>query len=486
MLTNIRNYFFAMAAFFLPTLLANTYYIDDNGRSIEGYYNWGIDGRPLAESVMKWIMFKGKIVDIFPLNIIISCLALALAFSVLRAFLNKGESVSKWTFPLPLLIVFNIFYMEPSYYRFDSITISLSIAVSVLSSVYFLKGKWDYLTTTVATIATLSLYQTSVNIIMLLSVANAVLLAVRTENFIATFKALMIKGISVVSGAIIYFAFILPYFVLASHGADHPGVNLSTALSNLYINFVSILNIISSYISLKHGPALMASVFVIAIASCLTLSWRLKHKGVMLPVFIALSPFVCLVLMAGVSLTLDNILSSPRIYTSFGAMQYFCFAVFCFALPQKAKLASLICVPFLIFPLVVNYAYGNAMKAQDARNVQTLNEIGDATGVSDNDANIKIIFNGDYPYSAVTKNTLSSFPVLRSLIPNYFTNWWWSFQFMRRNGYDYDFPAGKDVAYAINELDICSVSEIKKTKDFNAYVKNGFALIDFTKNSCSQ
>lgn len=484
MLNNVRNYFLAMAAFLLPTLLANTYYIDDNGRSIEGYYNWGIDGRPLAEGVMKWIMLKGGSVDLFPLNIIISCLALAVAFSVLRAFLDKGVSLSKWTFPLPLLIAFNIFYMEPSYYRFDSITISLSIALSVLASIYVLRGKWDYLTTTAATIATLSLYQTSVNIIMLLSVANAVLLAVKTENFAAIFKALVVKGLAVASGAIIYFAVILPRYVIASHGADHPGVNLSTAFSNLYVNFVSIINIIASLISLKHGIAVLASVFALAIVSCLVIAWRLRHNGVMLSVFIALSPFVCLILMPGVSLTLDNILSSPRIYTSFGAMQYFCFAVFYFALPQKAKLASLICVPFLIFPMIVNYAYGNAMKAQDARNLQTLNEIGDATGVSE--SRIKLIFNGDYPYAPVTENTLSSFPVLRTLIPNYFTNWWWSFQFMRRNGYSYDFPAGKDVSYAVNELNICNDSDMKKTRDFNAYVKNGFALIDFTKTSCNQ
>ena len=483
MLYNVRNYFLAMMAFFLPVLLANTYYIDDNGRSIEGYYFWGIDGRPLAELVMKSIMLSRGVVDIFPLNIILSCLVLAISFSLLLSFLEKYSIRSKWSFPLPLLITFNIFYMEPSYYRFDSITISLAIALSISTSVYFLKGKWDYLITTVATVATLSLYQTSVNIIMLLCVANAVLLAVKEDNLNGVIKPLAIKGLAVASGGAIYFLFVLPRFVIGNHGADHPEVNIISALSNLAANFISILNIMSSYISLNYGQSLLMSVFFLAIASCLFLGWRLKDKGFILRIFIILSPAICLILMLGVSLTLDRVLSSPRVYTSFGAMAYFCFAVFYISLPKSLKCASVICLPLLFFQLIVIFAYGNAMKAQDARNLQTLNAIGQAIGVSD--AKIKVIFNGDYPYSSITRNTLNSFPEIGQLIPNYFTNWWWSFQFMRRNGYSYDFPSGQDASYAISALNICSDSEIKKEKDFTVYRKNEYALIDFSNSICN-
>ncbi len=484
MLYNVRNYFFAMLAFFVPTLLANTYYIDDNGRSIDGYYNWGIDGRPLAERIMKSIMFSRDVVDIFPLNIFLSCLILALAFSVLRLFLEKGESISKWSFPIPLLIAFNIFYIEPSYYRFDSITISLAIALSVVSSVYYLKAKWDFLVTAIATASVLSLYQTSINILMLLCVANAVFLAVKQENILSVLKSLAIKGVAVALGSAIYFAVILPYYVLTTHGADHPGVNLASAVSNLSKNFSLILSIISSYASPKHGYTYMSLVFCLAIASSLFLAWKGRHKGIISYAFIILSPIVCLCLMLGVSLALDQVLYSPRVYISFGAMAYFCFAIFYICLPRNAKYLSLICLPFLTYPTVLNYAYGNAMKSQDARNIQTLTEIAEA--ISFSEKKVKVIFNGDYPYSAVTKNTLDSFPELARLIPNYFTNWWWSFQYMKRNGHAYDFPAGQDANYAVSALNMCADSTIKKGNDFTAYLKNDYALIDFTNSICSK
>lgn len=484
MLQNIRNYFFAILVFFVPALLANTYYIDDNGRSIDGYYNWGIDGRPLAERIMKSIMFSRDTVDIFPLNIFISCLVLALAFSVLRIFLEKGESTTKWSFPIPLLIAFNIFYMEPLYYRFDSITISLAIALSVASSVYYLKGIWDFLVTAIVTAAVLSLYQTSINILMLLCVANAVFLAVKQENILNVIKSLAIKGAAVALGSAIYFAVILPHYVLTTHGADHPGVNLASAASNLSTNFSLILSIISSYTSPKHGYTYMIIVFCLAIASSLFLAWKCRHKGIVSSAFLILSPVVCLCLMLGVSLALDQVLYSPRVYISFGAMTYFCFAIFYICLPRNAKFLSLICLPFLIYPTVLNYAYGNAMKSQDARNIQTLTEIGEAIPFSE--TKVKVIFNGDYPYSAVTKNTLDSFPELARLIPNYFTNWWWSFQYMKRNGHIYDFPAGQDVNYAVSALNICNDSIVKKGNDFTAYIKNNYALIDFTNSICSK
>ncbi|QQA60733.1 hypothetical protein JC965_22610 [Aeromonas caviae] len=122
------------------------------------------------------------------------------------------------------------------------------------------------------------------------------------------------------------------------------------------------------------------------------------------------------------------------------------------------------------------------MRSQEQKNIQTATAIYEKTFKLE--GSFKLIFNGEYPYAAVAKNTLSSFPQMRPLLPNYFANWWWSFQFLRRNGFYYEFPQGKDINYALNELDICHDAYVIHALDFDSYIKDDFAIIDFTKGVC--
>jgi len=484
MLKDTKNYFILNLTFYIPLLLCNTYYIDDNGRSIEGYTFWGIDGRPLSEVLMKLLTFSDRMVDIFPFNIIFSCLVLSVSFSVLRNFLDNNRDKSKYSFFIPPLIIFNIFYLESASYRFDSITISLAIALCILSSVYLNNKRLDFLIVFLSTISVLSLYQTVINVLMVLIISNTVVIAYRESDVRYTVISALLKTLATLMGASVYYFIVLPMSLIGGHGSDHPSINLEYGyfFEKIITKSSLIIDVISSYLSTDNGVLILIVLLSIAQISCFFIFFKIYKKNIALSFLIFIAPLCSLFFMMGVTLLLDNVLRSARIYISYGALVYFCFSVLFIALPPKYKYISIICWPLLLHSLIVSYAYGNVMRSQEQKNIQTATAIYEKTFKLE--GSFKLIFNGEYPYAAVAKNTLSSFPQMRPLLPNYFANWWWSFQFLRRNGFYYEFPQGKDINYALNELDICHDAYVIHALDFDSYIKDDFAIIDFTKGVC--
>ena len=77
MKSSFRSLLVCTVLFVLPLLLANIYYIDDNGRAALGYTNWGPDGRPLADIMIKALFLSAHISDIFPLPLILGVLIIS-------------------------------------------------------------------------------------------------------------------------------------------------------------------------------------------------------------------------------------------------------------------------------------------------------------------------------------------------------------------------------------------------------------------------
>ena len=62
-----------LLVYIIPIILADRLYIDDILRSQQGYKNWGINGRPLADLIMAAFNFTdGVIADASPLGLFYS------------------------------------------------------------------------------------------------------------------------------------------------------------------------------------------------------------------------------------------------------------------------------------------------------------------------------------------------------------------------------------------------------------------------------
>ncbi|EEW1606727.1 glucosyltransferase domain-containing protein [Escherichia coli] len=90
-----KNYLIAILFFSLPIMLSSQYYIDDMGRAAKGYTRWGIDGRPVSDWLMQLLSFNHRLIDIFPLPLILSCLLMALTLYMFhKKYIVSGGVIS--------------------------------------------------------------------------------------------------------------------------------------------------------------------------------------------------------------------------------------------------------------------------------------------------------------------------------------------------------------------------------------------------------
>lgn len=158
-----KTFIFLVAAvcllYLLPIILANTLYVDDLNRMVEGY-NWEHDGRFGSSFVMHLLSFQREIVfSLYPFSNIVSTFILALSgflFSYAIGVRNKTQ-----LFVGSLLLTTCPFVLEILIYRFDCIPISLSFLCVVVPFLFYQHKKTFFITSVFALLLSLSFYQTT-------------------------------------------------------------------------------------------------------------------------------------------------------------------------------------------------------------------------------------------------------------------------------------------------------------------------------------
>ena len=109
--------------YILPIILANTFYIDDMNRTVEGY-NWNRDGRFMSSNIMHLLSSQIEVVySLFPYSTIVSTFFLALAGFVLTYSLGIKNKLHLIT--ASLIVATCPFLLEILTYKFDCLPISL-------------------------------------------------------------------------------------------------------------------------------------------------------------------------------------------------------------------------------------------------------------------------------------------------------------------------------------------------------------------------
>ncbi|CAM6697789.1 glucosyltransferase domain-containing protein [Enterobacter intestinihominis] len=473
-----------LLVYIIPIILADRLYIDDILRSQQGYKNWGINGRPLADLIMAAFNFTdGVIADASPLGLFYST-----AFFLLCSLIYYRKNL---TFYGPLfssfamfLVFSNPFMLENLSYKFDVIPMVASL--SILFIPYSINGKKVicFVVGIICIVSSLSLYQASIGFFCSLALVEMVTKYTSGEQIaICYIKSVMLRVIQLIVSYIIY-SFISSNFVNGDYNIEHSQmIGMSRdALPVLYSNA-------SVYISKIHQiftESTYVFYFVVAssILSCIYIA--IPNTGRIKGGFWSrASLFICIIAAPVLAVLFSfihlSLLKYPvfadRVLISFGGAILF-YSLSMASIVSWKRIASIILIPLVLFSIYYSYVYGNAMKYQKEYDDRLSNDIANVISNEDKTGTIPVYTYGKQPSSLQRTNAVNRFQSLDTLVPLYYVDGWWGTLLINMYGIKNKVSG----LYEINQ--VCSMRIVSQTQSYSIYKDSSKLIIDFSKHSC--
>ncbi|MFV9372369.1 glucosyltransferase domain-containing protein [Raoultella ornithinolytica] len=485
-----KIYALSILAFAFPMLLANVYYIDDIGRSTSGYTKWGIDGRPVADMIMSSLNLSSHLVDLFPLPLLLSIACLSFTLLMFKdIFIGNG----RLSFVVPIAFLCNPFFLEVLSYRFDVLTISIGVMCSFLSFKRLFSISWiNFCAQTILITIVFCTYQPIINIVIILC---ALEIFSKMRNNISPIDIIcnsILRVTQLIASSLLYIKVILPITFVGIHSTSHPSISKNVS-STLLENINSYYTFIVNNYFFSYGGVLLACAYILSLllTAYLVFSYIKDRKGENTFLLISLSIIALFATIISPLLSMFSLLflehpltTFSRVYIGFGGYFLFLFSLLYYTINKiRANfLIAIITVPFM-YSMILSYAYGNAIREQDKIDEDLISEIKSST--SDYPYNsMYIVFNGSPMKSAVFDNTVKNYPLIKYLVVDYFSNWYWPFRKMMINGYRQLYPSKQSGIVKESLSKVCDFTVSKKNQDFNILIKDNVIIIDFDKVKC--
>ncbi|MEG5919177.1 glucosyltransferase domain-containing protein [Enterobacter hormaechei] len=473
-------------------LSTNYYYIDDLGRSLEGYSGWSRNGRPLADLFFYVISFGAPLPDISPLPQILGIALLSLgAYLTGKTYLGHSERVGGLSFLLCLPLAISPFYFENMSYKYDAFPMSLSVLCAMLPFVVRINGSIKFLTACIISILfSLCLYQAALNIYIIFTMLY-VLNRFKEGKDLEGFKAIGLSIAGLLIGYITYSLLISPNFIEGDYNLQHSQVSsfeLNSLRDAIFGNFKVFYYVLSTSMS----TTLLA---LILITACMALigAVRLCHQksestGIIKLLrnsIILVSPFLVLLMIAGPMLLLKSAVVSARVFVAFGAILVFYNILACWMLGLRSKIMWSLSILYFFYMLGAAFSYGNALDNQEKYDNEVITTIISDLN-SNNLANAKhISFIGMLPISPEGRLAIKKYPFFAHLIhPTINGRWSWGLRHIKHFDMNHDFNSG-DFHSALKD-NLCVYTPITNGVVFNSYYdrESDSVIYDFTKRSC--
>ncbi|MGQ0473709.1 glucosyltransferase domain-containing protein [Acinetobacter variabilis] len=244
MLSKIKNQYFIFFISFLiyfPIILWGGYFLDDNYRSIYGYYAWISDYRPIADFIYSILGLSTDFVDTFPLNYIIQFFLIS---SFIIYFTNKIQEVFSLEEQLKNYISISLsflflspLFIQNLYFRYDSLIMVISVIISCVPF-FFNNKKIDFL----CCIIILFTYQSSIVGYMFVVTLKILALNLGNHNRINIYKEVF-KSILVFISSLLFFFLIIKLFITPNNYAKNH-TTLITSLDMLIENIEFSLDVL--------------------------------------------------------------------------------------------------------------------------------------------------------------------------------------------------------------------------------------------------
>lgn len=341
--------------YIFPLLLANKYYSDDILRYAAGE-GWSMDGRPMATIIMRILSGGEKIKDLFPYTLIIGALLLVLSGYVI-SYVSELEKNKTYKLSALLLLV-SPFMIENMSYRYDVLTIALSVLLVTLPFLWKNNSKTFLIAATTGVFISLLTYQASIVIYIL----TAILVLI---NYCFTEKAKTILHHIKIFSLPAIIGFILTkltskIFLLDYSGRDKTIFSSDDTLANLKSNWYGIHSLAGALLNSLHY-SIFFIILLLLLLCVLILFFRKKEIPTVNKLFSIGLLFSVPVVVIIIPLMLQKTYIVPRIFVGLSFMVY---APLLFINKYAPKSGTLISIIYIIIALPAMASFSKYIKEQ--------------------------------------------------------------------------------------------------------------------------
>jgi len=480
---NITVFFiFLTAIYSLPIFFTGRLYIDDLGRTLYGYTGWGANGRPLSDLIMQTMSFGGLLLDLSPLNQLIglSLLFLALFFYAERNL--KGVSQAE-KLTAVFLFIANPFYIENLSYKFDCLPMSLSIVMLLIPFTMNEDGFLKKVFSVLFVIASLSLYQASIGLFIILTLLDIVGKNNQAGNrliLLYTFKRIL----QLILAYVLYKFFIASSFVKDEYNIIHSEV-IPFSLDSIEIikkNATEIIWFLRSYVDTI--PLFMKVIFSLAIIYSIYKSfielWIIDRKRHCFAMFITLlSPVLVLAFAIAPLLLLKQPVFAPRVLLSLSGLMMF-YSYITMKKINQLPIKIVLYAPLIWLCMVYSYSYSNASISQERMDTLISSSIYQDISHSGRDFNYVNVL-GQMPKSQQLVIAESKLPLMSRLVPVYLSyDWIWGAELLNHYGLNLKYKVIGDERDSL----MCKGDFISKGNLYSLYYYKDIVFIDFKNKKC--
>ncbi len=474
----------------LPVMLFVHRYIDDYRRSFRGHLGWDHVGRPLADVVFYLINFGRPGTAVAPLYLLLSIFLYAcVGLLIAKAF---GLRSSVWSALAVLPLFAQPYGLENLSYGFDSILMSLSVALAVVAAILLqasLRGSVLFVAVFLLLFA-FCLYQPGASGF----IPSAGFLMIGAElRLLSAPLAVMSLRARFLRSAVAFGAALLAYRIVALLTVEQwngYGERLSQVMDTSKIFSLAfagrLVEVWAQVVGdFGQGLPLLALLGLVASYGLMVL----RRAG--FPRGLALLGFAALVACASpgpLLLLKDSMLDVPRMLLFLGPLLTFVSVQLVALIYSDSRqhvrvgfsLLSTVCaksslVAFAWLLLVFSYAYGHSFQAQNLFEQQRISRliwgVSELQSVSPADEFRHALVEGVMPASPLLSNTVRKFPLIDRLVPRLLQDGW-SHGLRQLAFYGLNLDRVKDADFDRSNLPDCAAAQSLCRSEFRLFRLN--------------
>ncbi|KAB3446683.1 hypothetical protein F9Z78_14755 [Escherichia coli] len=474
-------YSIAICFIYTGALIINgNYYIDDFGRSLDGYTAWTMNGRPVAEILMLAISFGEPLADISPLPQLLGVIFISLSIAIIG---QKTLSDRPFLACLSLApIITSPFILSNLSYKYDAATMGLSILLSTIPAcLSFKKQKTDIAISTILLIMVLCLYQPAINAFIIISITVFVIECNVKERDL---KSLIAKALSCILSLILYNYIIAKHTIKNHYNTQGSQILGANEIIDGICKNISTFNIFMHDIMTAPMIAISLTSLVISITFIII---KIKHnnkvsRSTLSSIILIFSIPSIMLMIYGPLLLLKNPVYHPRVLIGFG------FALSSLLLISATLLKSFKYSALLFFiPYIYMYglcsAYVNVQEKQKFLEEWVSMDIsGDLFYNKDNVDSLMVF--GSPGFAPEAKIVFKKYPIIRRIMRILINGGdrWGEVQLRH---YSVHLKYSDDNKRDYVEDKMCKEKQVSKRRFYTMTIIDRVAVIDFS-NKCSR
>ncbi|HGJ5865490.1 MAG TPA: glucosyltransferase domain-containing protein [Arsenophonus nasoniae] len=473
--------------YIFPLIISDIYYLDDLGRVIYGTM-WNHDARYLSNIIYYILTFGNQTINISPYPQIFSIIVLSFSFLfITKIFKLEKNLISVFCC---ILILTSPFYIENLSYKFDSLTMSLSLFFCIYS-VYFssiYSNHKGYIIPILLLLCTLYTYEPSIGVFITLSIGLFLCDAFLNNKYNLSVK-LLFKNVFIIITSLFLWKIIsyLPGFYIRS-----------TILSSSKIFEILIWKInifIDTFDALFSYRYLISIILLIILSICCFLYYYVKFiyknkikDNIFITLFVLFSIPIIIIMSQGVSFfslrKTDLFGFAPRVFIGYGVTTL---VISIFIIKSKIHNSikfTLFFLPFM-YSLTLISTYSNASKSQ----LRILNLVSANLSQDIEKYKLKVIpmiVNGKMQNSNELNHSGKNNPILFNLVqtPLREQRSWGYRQLIALYNIPVIYPSENKIY--IGKTELCKSKKISSNIFYDLFIsqKNDLYIVDFNKK-CS-